>query len=181
MDYRSSLLHDWSKPNIQRIADHVGGDPKRFAVLMEMLLHGTPREAQMASWSMTIACEAQPELGGPWVKRMLDLLGRPVHPSVHRNMIRAMQFCSLPEALHGAITDRMFTIMQDPSQAIASRAFSITVGLRMVIQYPDLASEFKLLLEEILRVAPEPSVRARARQAFRVLKRKKFTEPTSSW
>lgn len=180
MDYRSSLLHDRSKANIQRIADHIGGDPKRFAILLDMLLHGTTREAQMASWSMTIACEAQPELGGPWVKKMLDLLDRPVHQGVHRNMIRTMQFCSLPEALHGEITDRMFTIMQDPSMAIASRAFSITVGLRMVNQYPELSSEFKLLLEEMLRTSPGPAVRSRAKRAFRVLNRKKFTDPTTA-
>ena len=181
MDYRSALLLDWSKANIQQVADHIGGDPKRFAVLMDLVLRGTSREAQLASWPMSIACEAHPELGGLWVKKMLNLLDRPMHPAVHRKMIRAMQFCSLPKPMHGAITDRMFTIMQDPSQTIASRAFSITVGLRMVAQYPELASEFKLVLEEVLRSSPGPAVRSRAKQAFRVLDRKRSTAPTSSW
>ncbi len=180
MNYRSSLRQDRSKANIQRIADHVGEDPDRFAVLMEMMLHGPSREAQMASWSMTIACEAQPELAGPWVKKMLDQLDRPVHQGVHRNMIRTMQFCSLPKALHGAITDRMFTIMQEPSHPIASRAFGVTVGLRMVTLYPDLAGEFKLVLEEMLRGTPAPAVRARAKQAFQVLKHKGLYNPAST-
>lgn len=177
MDYRSALLHDRSKANIQRIADHIGDHPKRFAILMDLVLHGTDREAQLAAWPMSIACEAYPELGTPWMKKMLDLLDRTVHPGVHRNIIRAMQFCILPVALHGTITDRMFTLLQDPSKAIAVRAFSMTVALRMVIQYPELTDEYKLLLEDVLRTSPGPAVRSRAKKALRVLDRKKTQIP----
>lgn len=171
MDYRASLLNDRSKANIQRVADHIGSDADRFGKLMTLVLHGTFREGQLASWPMTIACEASPELGGPWVKKMLSLLERPLHQGVHRNMIRSMQFCSLPEPLHGKITDKMFAILKDPAQPIASRAFAITVGMRMVKVYPELAAEFKLLLEDALRVDPGPAVRSRGNKALRVLAR----------
>ena len=180
MDHRSALLHDRSKANIQRIADDVGAHPKRFAGLMDLVLHGTAREAQLAAWPASIACEAHPELGAPWVKTMLDTLDRAMHPGAHRNMIRAMEFCTLPEALHGAITDRMFTIMQDPSEAIAMRASSITVAMRMVGLYPELSSEFKLVLEEMLRTSPGPAVRSRAKKALRVLDRKRTNGPKTS-
>lgn len=179
MDYRASLLNDRSKANIQRVADHIGSDADRFEKLMALVLHGTSREAQMASWPMSIACEACPELGGPWVKKTLVLLDRPLHQGVHRNMIRVMQFCSLPKALHGKITDKMFAIVQDPVQPIASRAFAITVGMRMVKIYPELAAEFKLLLEEALRVDPGPAVRSRANKALRVLTRQGSNDPTT--
>ncbi len=179
MDYRGALLSDRNKANIQRIADHIGRDPKRFAALMELVLHGTSREAQLASWAMSITCEAHPELGGPWGRKMLDQLDLPLHQGVHRNLIRALQFCPLPKALHGRITEMMFAIVQDPAQPIASRAFSITVGMRMVMQYPELTAEFKLLLEEALRVDPGPAVRSRATKALRVLVRQARTGPTT--
>ena len=179
MDYRSALLKDRGKASIRRVADHIGGDTKRFAVLMDLVLHGTPREAQMASWPVSIACEAHPELGGVWVKKMLELLDHPVHPGVHRNIIRALQFCSLPEPLHGTLTERMFTLVQDPTQTIGTRAFSITVSMRMVMEYPALTNEFKLLLQELLRAAPGPAVRSRAIKALRVLEGRKTSDPNT--
>lgn len=179
MDYRVVLLSDRSKTNIQRVADHVGGDPKRFRMLMDLVLHGSSREAQLASWPMSIACEACPELGGPWVKKMLNHLERPIHQGIHRNLIRAMQFCSLPKALHGRITEVMFTIVQDPAQPIASRAFAITVGMRMVKLYPALAGEFQLLLEEALHVDPGPAVRSRANKALPMLARQVRNDPST--
>ncbi len=181
MDYRSALLQDRGKATIRRVADHIGDDPKRFALLMCVVLHGTSREAQLASWPVSIACEAHPKLGEVWVAKMLELLDRTGHPGVHRNMIRAMQFCTLPEPLHGTITERMFTLIQDPNQTIGTRAFSITVSMRMVLKYPELANEFRLLLEAVLRTAPGPAVRSRALKAFRVLNRNKFADPTTSW
>ena len=182
MDYLATLLSDRNKANIQRIADHIGRDRKRFAALMELVLHGTSREAQLASWAMSIACEAHPELGGPWGGKMLDLLDLldlPLHQGVHRNLIRTLQFCPLPKALHGRITEVMFAIVQDQAQPIASRAFSITVGMRMVKFYPELAAEFKLLLEEALRVDPGPAVRSRATKAMRTLDRQARTRTTT--
>lgn len=179
MDYHAVLLNDRSKANIQCVADHIGSDAARFEKLMALMLQGTSHESQMASWPMSIACEACPELGGRWVKKMLDQLELPLHQGVHRNMIRAMQFCSLPKALHGKITNKMFTIVQDPNQPIGSRAFAITVGMRMVKLYPELAAEFKLILEEALRVDPGPAVRSRATKAMRVLARQGRTAPTT--
>ncbi|MBZ0206433.1 MAG: hypothetical protein K8H89_08915 [Flavobacteriales bacterium] len=181
MDYRSALLHDPSKTNIQRVADHIGKQPKRFALLVDLVLHGTDREAQLASWPMSIACEAHPELGTPWVKKMLDVLDRPMHPGVHRNVIRALQFCPLPKPLHGRITERVFSIIPDPAQPIASRAFSITVAMRMVGQYPGLTSEFRLLLEDALRKDPGPAVRSRSSKALKLLARQEFIDPTTTW
>lgn len=179
MDLATALLSDRSKANIQRIADHIGGEADRFAEVMDLVIHGSPRVAQLASWPMSIACEARPELGAPWIRQMLELLERPVHPGVHRNVIRALQFCPLPKPLHGRITGRMFSIIPDPAQPIASRAFSITVAMRMVGQYPGLASEFRLLLEDALRKDPGPAVRSRTSKALKVLARQEFIDPTT--
>ncbi|MFZ1658327.1 MAG: hypothetical protein WAT61_05895 [Flavobacteriales bacterium] len=171
MEYCAALLADRSKVNIQRIADHIGGDAKRFAQLMELVLHGAPRVSQLASWPMSIACEGHPALGARWAKRMLEMLEQPLHQTTHRNVIRAMQFCQLPKALHGTITQRMFAIVQDPRQPIASRASSITVAMRMATRYPDLAPELSLILEDALRTGPGPAVTSRARKALHTLAR----------
>ena len=45
--------------------------------------------------------------------------------------------------------------------------------------YPELAAEFKLLLEEALRVDPGPAVRSRATKAMRTLDRQARTRTTT--
>jgi len=47
----------------------------------------------------------------------------------------------------------------------------ITVAMRMVQLYPELATEMKLLIAEVLRVDPDPAVRSRAIKARKKLER----------
>jgi hypothetical protein len=140
--------------------------------LMDCLLHGTPCIVQRAAWPMSLACEAHPGLATPWLPRMLDQLDKPVHEAVHRNVVRTLQFCALPEKLRGRITEVMFTWIADPSRPIAARASAITVGTRLVALHPELADEFRLLLEDALRVDPGPAIRSRAGKALQWMQRR---------
>ena len=171
MDYRAVLHLPRSKANVDRIVQHIGADAERFAQLMALVRDGDPRLSELASWPMTVACEAYPELGIPWIKLMVDLLHTPVHPAVHRNVLRSLQFCPLPTRVHGRLTDLLFRRIGDPQEAIAVRAFGITVAMRLVRAHPGLATEFRLLLEEALRVDPGPAIRSRAKRTLKELAR----------
>jgi|APTNR8051073442_1049403.scaffolds.fasta_scaffold02311_7 hypothetical protein len=166
MYIRSQLLKEHSRANAVAIADFIGADPGRYADLMHYMLDGEHRMAQRASYSASLIGESHPQLIGPYLRRLLDVLDQPVHEAVHRNSIRIMQYCDLPEPLHGKIIGTMFTLIADPQRSIAQRAFAITVALRLVHLYPDLIPEFRLLLEDALRVDPGPAIRSRARKAL---------------
>lgn len=170
MDIRARILKEHSRANAEAIADFVGDDAQRFAELMGHMLDDEHRVAQRAAYSATIVCGRHPVLAKPYVKRLLDVLDRSVHEAVQRSAIWMMQECELPKALHGRITDAMFRRIADPQYAIAQRAYAITVALRMVRHYPELADEFRLLLEGALRVDPGPAIRSRATKALRALR-----------
>ncbi len=165
MDIRAQLEKAHSRANAQAIADHVGDDKARFAVLMDCMLEGTFQVAQRAAFSVGIACERHPHLAAPYVGRLLDMLEAPVHEAVKRNSLRIMQFCELPETLHGRIADLLFALVADPMRSIAQRAFAITVAMRMVQLYPELAGEFRTILEVVMRSGPSPAIRVRCRYA----------------
>ena len=175
MDLRAELERGHSKPISLRIAEHIGADPDRFAVLMRCLLRETPRIVQRAAWPMGMVCEAHPELAVPWIATMLDLLDEPVHEAVHRNIVRTFQFCALPKKHHGRLTEAMFAWIADARKPIAPRASAISVALRLVKLYPELADELHLLVEEALRHDPGPAIRSRAIKAMRVLEHGKRT------
>jgi hypothetical protein len=171
MDIRAALEREHSKVLSERIAAYIGTDKERFAELMDCLLHGTPCIVQRAAWPMSLACEAHPGLATPWLPRMLDQLDKPVHEAVHRNVVRTLQFCALPEKLRGRIIEVMFAWIADPSKPIAARASAITVGTRLVELHPELADEFRLLLEDALRIDPGPAIRSRAGKAMHRMQR----------
>lgn len=171
MDIAATLAQPQRKARAQQIARYVGRDPDRFAELMRLLLHGDLRTAQCAAWPFGIVCERHPVLGTPWLSTMLDLLERPAHDAVHRNVMRVLQSCHLPEELHGRITDISFRWISDVDRSIAPRAFAITVALRMVVRYPDLGSEYVAILQQVMRQNPAPALRSRGRKALTVLER----------
>ena len=165
MDIAATLAEGRIKQNIDRVREYVGSNNARLELLMQLVLHGTDREQQLSSWVLSEVCDHRPELAKSWSGQMLLLLEQPLHPGTHRNIIRSFQFMELPEPHHGMITDKMMAILADPHQPIASRAYAITVAMRMVHLYPELATEMKLLIEEVLRVDSGPAVRSRAIKA----------------
>lgn len=171
MDIRAELERGHSKEISLRIADHIGADPDRFAVLMRCLLRDAPRIVQRAAWPLGMVCEAHPELATPWISKMLDLLDEHVHEAVHRNIVRTFQFCALPKKHHGRLTEAMFAWIADARKPIAPRASAITVAVRLVKLYPELAAELRLLLEDALRVDPGPAIRSRATKVLKELSR----------
>lgn len=169
MDVRAALDREHSKALSLRIVRHIGRDTTRFALLMRCMLEDAPHIAQRAAWAMGMACEAHPELATPWMARMLDELDKPVHEAVHRNIMRTLQFSALPKSLHGRLTQVVFTWIGDPARPVAARASAITVALRLVEVYPELAPELRLILEDVLRTAPPPAIRSRGTKALRSL------------
>lgn len=171
MDIRAQLLKgDW-RANAEAVARFVGDYKDRFATLMHCMLDDTRLVGQRAAYGVSLVCEAHPHLIKPYVKRLLDVLDEPVHEAVQRNSIRILQHCELPKVLHGRITEAMFGRIADPQRSIAQRAFAITVAMRMVTLYPELADELRLLLDDALRVDPGPAIRSRAVKTLKVLGR----------
>ncbi len=166
MDIAAALDRAHSKALSARIARSIGNDRERFGELMTVLLDGPPRLAQRAAWPMGLVCEAHPELAIPWLPRLLDRLEAPAHDAVHRNILRTLQFCALPEPLHGRLTDLLFRWVADPQRAIASRAYAITAAMRLVQLYPELGPELRTILELVLREDAPPALRSRGNKAL---------------
>ncbi|MBK6551489.1 MAG: hypothetical protein IPG11_13950 [Flavobacteriales bacterium] len=79
------------------------------------------------------------------------------HPTLERHALRSLQFCVLPTEFHGRITEiSRSAYLADGGRPIASRAFAITVAMRMVQSYPDLTYELVQLLQDVPRVDPDP-------------------------
>ncbi len=73
-----------------------------------------------------------------------------LHDSIKRNTVRLLQAVSIPEKHEGAVMEICFKYLQSPGEAIAIKAFSITVLCKLAKKYPQIIPEIKLIIEDQL-------------------------------
>lgn len=149
MDIESELLKEHSRARAERIVRWIGGDRKRFRVLMEMFLGGDYRAAQAAAMAVGICAERRPALAAPYLKRMIARMEEPgVHDAVRRAVVRLLQNADIPPALMGTVADACFRYLSSQEVPVAIRAFAMTVLGRIAAREPELGRELRLVIEQ---------------------------------
>lgn len=151
MDLRKFLREEHSQQQYSRAADFVGNDPKRFAELVDIFLAGPYRITQRASWPISVCVEREPKLIKPHLTRIIKELERTnVHDAVRRNIVRLLQFVTIPKAAQGRTIDNCFALLKDHKQPIAVRVFSMTVLANLAREIPELKNELIPYIEDEL-------------------------------
>ena len=149
MDIRDALLEVHSKAQATKIADHVGSDAVRFDELMKLMLGPVYRVSQRAAWPVSICIERDSALVQPYFNVLIKQLERDdAHVAVKRNVARLLQFVDIPKRYQGRIFDACLALVDDPSQPVAVRCFSMTVAARMAVKSPELLNELRLVVEQ---------------------------------
>jgi hypothetical protein len=149
MDLLKTLEKEHSKEQRDKIVRYIGNDPERFAALMDLFLKGEYRVTQRAAWPMSYCVGNHPELINPYFKQILPLLKKPgVHDAVIRNIVRILQFVTVPKRYHGQLMAACFDFIASNDVPVAIKAFSLTILENLSKEYPDIKSELKLIIEE---------------------------------
>ena len=148
-----------SKPNnkqtILEIIDFVGDSPESFAELMECFIAGSSSVSQTTSWALSHIGEQKSELIAPHhVNLLAQLQDKPKQGVVRRNIVRIYQTCPIPEEIEVELYEACMSYMLDPKEAIAIKAFSMTVCEQIALKYPDLIPE---LIDALKSVVPTGS------------------------
>ena len=80
--------------------------------------------------------------------------------AINRNILRALQFVTLPEEHEGNILDVSFRLLNSPTEPVAVKAFSMTVIYNLTRKYPDIVPELKASIATLL---PNGSMGIRSR------------------
>jgi hypothetical protein len=167
MKLRETILKEHSKANCLRIVKWVGNDQKRFDELINLFLNDEYRVVQRAGWPMSYCVEDHPELVKKHFAKILNAVEKPgANDSVKRNSVRFLQHVDIPKRFHGQVMDICFRFFSSPTEAVAIKAFSITVLQNLAKLYPEIVNEIKLIIEE--RWDHEsPAFKARARKLLK--------------
>ena len=149
MKLRETILKEHSKANCKRIVKWVGNDQKRFDELFKLFLNDEYRVVQRSAWPMSYCVEDHPGLIKKHYGKILKALEKPgVHDAVKRNSMRLLQYVDIPRRFHGQVMDVCFRYFSSPAEAVAIKAFAITVLQKLAKSYPEIINEIKLIIEE---------------------------------
>ena len=172
MDIKEQLLTEHSKDNTQLIVDYVGSDPERLAALMQCFFSDTYRISQRAAMAVSHCFDAHPTMMMPYQLRMIDLLEEVnLQIALKRNIVRILQFMELPESKEAQLFDRCLYFLMDAKEAIAVKAFSMTILYNICKKHPALKHELIPVLEELLLQSESAGVQNRGKKTLKKLHR----------
>jgi hypothetical protein len=149
MDLRQTILADHSKATCNKIVKWIGNSQSRFDELFYLFLNDEYRVVQRAAWPLSFTVIAHPQLIKKHFAKLIKNLQQPkLHDSIKRNTIRLLQGITIPERFHGEIMNICFDYIVSPDEAVAIKAFSLTVLQNLSKQYPEIRQELKTIIED---------------------------------
>lgn len=146
---REEILKEHSKAQCTSIVNWVGASQQRFDELFSLFLHDEYRVVQRAAWQVSYCVMAHPDfITKHWNSFIKNLQKPNLHIAVKRNSIRLLQDISIPKKYQGQIMDCCFKYLESPTEAVAVKAFALTVLTNLAKQYPEIIPEIKLIIED---------------------------------
>ncbi|MBL4754996.1 MAG: hypothetical protein JKY52_15540 [Flavobacteriales bacterium] len=142
MNFRDALKAEQSKALTTQIVAEIIEEPRRIIEIIHLIFDAPYRITQRAAWPLSVIAEKHPELlldHLPALVMKLEEKGN--HPAVNRNIVRALQYISVPEELEGPVLDNCFKLLNSKEEPLAVRCFSMTVIHKLVDKYPEIKHE----------------------------------------
>ncbi len=151
MNLREEILKEHSKAQCTKIVQWVGNSQQRFNELFSLFLNDGYRVTQRAAWPVSYCVADHPVFIKTNFSKLLKNLQKPnLHDSIKRNSIRLLQHVHIPEKYQGEVMNICFQYVENPAEAVAIKAFSLTVLGNLAKKYPEILPEVKLLIEDQL-------------------------------
>lgn len=170
MKLREAILKEHSKEQCAAIVAWVGDSQRRFDELFAVFLNDEHRLVQRSAWPVSYCVEAYPSFINKHFANLIQKLEEPgIHDAVKRNSVRLLQHVTIPEPFQGPIMNICFDYLSRPGEAVAIKAFSMTVLANLAKDYPDIIPELKTVIEEQIE-NESPAFKGRAKKIFKDLK-----------
>lgn len=164
MNIKNELLREHSKANCIKIASYIGNNAKRFDTLVDLMLNEEYRIAQRASHTLQFCADLHPELVLPYTSKFVVVLKDKPIDAVKRCITRAWEKIFIPADFQGLVTQIAFDFLQNPQESIAVRAYCITILFNFTQSFPELQTELRLVLEDIILNETSPALLNRSKK-----------------
>jgi hypothetical protein len=149
-NYESKLV-DSSRMIADIITSEIGNEQIKFDEIFEIALRDNYPLSMRAARIIELCVSKQQTLIRPHIYNMLKAIETSKIDGVKRNFLKILSEIPLPldENYQGHLVDLSFKLIEDNSESIAVRAFSIDILMKFSKTFPELKRELIPLLETI--------------------------------
>ena len=154
-DLQSMINNMMCSKEAEWIATSAIENPFVFNKLLEFSYSRDTKLAFRASWTLSKACDKNPELIYPHLSAIIESINLFDNESVQRSFLRIISLSdisNLSSHHHGILTDHCFTMLNSGFSAIAVKAYSMEILYNLSVIYPELANELsssiRILIED---------------------------------
>ena len=138
--------------------------------LLALALNKDEMVSNRAMWVLNHCSDLDFERIKPFhVKLINHLKNKHIHSGVIRSVLRIFQNQPVPKKLEPFMLDKCFEYIKNPTEAIAARAFAMTVALNISKPYPELLNELGIVLAHLNITEESAAVNARARMTLKAI------------
>jgi hypothetical protein len=101
------------------------------------------------------------------IKLIDNLKNNGLHNGVVRNTLRLFQKHPVPKNRESFILDTCFGYIKNPAEAIAVRAFAMTIIFNIAKPYPELIDELLLVMIHLSETEEAPGIRSRVKNTIK--------------
>lgn len=178
MNIQEQLLIEHSKANSVLIRDYIGHDQKRLKALLKIFIGENGKATQRAGMVISACFDRDPELFNPFVTELTENLINNNPPlAVRRNTIRILQEMEVPDSHKSQLFDYCLLNLSNPDETVAVKAFSMQLAFNICKEFPELATELKVSIEDCMQWSDRPGIKNRA---SRILKKLEKIDPKLS-
>ena len=136
-----------SRNQIDYILNLIGKDKNSISTLIDLALFGKYPHANRAAWALDVLDRTHPELITPHLETLLSNLKNITSDSVKRPVFSILSKRDLPKKHQTFLIDYCFDILQNNTEKIASRVFSMEILAKIAEDEPDLLTELLSVID----------------------------------
>ncbi|NNE29712.1 MAG: hypothetical protein HKN16_08745 [Saprospiraceae bacterium] len=164
------LEESHSKRMALLIDHYIGNNPERVKALVEIICQDDGILHQRGSYNIWVMRKGKANLLIPHLDQLLDKLEGPSHDAFGRGLLGTIANMTIPEEAMGRIADYCISALENPKEAIAIRANSMSVLTNICRQEPELVPEMELLISSFMEHGTA-GYQARGRRVLKELNR----------
>lgn len=153
--------------NVEYLAKYVS-ENKLHSELVALVLINEDVLSSRASWVLWHCNDIDSELIIPFYSKLiLNMRNKTLHYSTVRNTLRLFQKEKVPKKHEAFMLDLCYGYIKNPHEAIAIRAFSITIIYNICKFYKELFFEFSLVLSQINQPNESAGMKSKIKNTLR--------------
>lgn len=140
----------WESNTFKGVAQEMAHNNIDIEILFELNEHTAHRIAWRSAYLLDLAHDSDNSVLDNYLPRIIERTPKLTNQSIKRHYLRILSQHDLSELADGTLLDCCLEWLQTDETPIASKAHCMTIVHKLTLHYPELITEFKAVLENLL-------------------------------